>query len=662
MSEKKDDSSNNGSDYPWTEHFEDFCSSDELSIREMRRMTDGISFSSLSSLCNSSFLHLVCLNDNVTLEIVEYLIDLFPVAIYIKKDISDAEVKSAYPLHLACYNEECPNEVIQLLLKRLNDSTDMSIDQLTYISHMDYDWGGTGIDIMDSDEYGGTPLHFYLSRTSSVNVDIVKQLSANPRALLAADEDTKCTPIHILLHNENIGKMFEVVKYLAETNPSSLQMKDEYSQTPLDLACKNRSVTAEIIEFLLEVCPSSVRQLNNCMGLPMHSLCDVKGMDDEVAIDILKLLLEAHPGSVSEIESDMELPLHQAATNKSRAFCRILVDAYPESIRRVDGASSLPLHNACGDGRPETVEYLFGLYPESLHIRNNGGYLPIHEAVNHPGDNTPKVIKFFLRHDPECLSKPVASEIGNNYDGYLPLHLICAYCWRTDESNVTEFLFDLYPEAILIQDERGQTPFDILRSRDDRLSINSDTGRPYDEKLRKRNRELLAFLSTQMGYAYKAQDQNALITPDRTGSLPLHNAVRSGAPLGSIKLLVKGYLNAVHSPDDSGMLPLDTACHSSTLGVVKYLAELVPGHLNRCNMNKNYPLHHACRGGNCEVIQYLLETPMSSASVSERNIDGMLPIHLFCEHLRFCHRYDLPEYTETIWRLLSAYPETVLNW
>jgi len=63
MSEEKDDSSNNGSDYPWIDHFEDFCSSDELSISEMRRMTDGIS---LSSLYNSSFLHRVCFNENVT--------------------------------------------------------------------------------------------------------------------------------------------------------------------------------------------------------------------------------------------------------------------------------------------------------------------------------------------------------------------------------------------------------------------------------------------------------------------------------------------------------------------------------------------------------------------------------------------------------------------
>lgn len=221
----------------------------------------------------------------------------------------------------------------------------------------------------------------------------------------------------------------------------------------------------------------------------------------------------------------------------------------------------------------------------------------------------------------------------------------------------------LYPEAILKRNERGQLPFDLLRRKDDELPMNLETGRPHNEEARKRNQELLAFLSTQMGYAYKAQDENGvLMIPDHTGSLPLHYAVRTRAPLGSIKLLVKGYPNSIRMPDRTGMYPLDVAIQYSKVGVVKYLAELTPLRLNTCDLNKNYPLHHACREGKCDVIEYLLETPVSSAAVSERNVDGKLPIHLFCEHVRCCHGYDPPGYTETIWRLLSAYPETVLNW
>jgi len=152
-------------------------------------------------------------------------------------------------------------------------------------------------------------------------------------------------------------------------------------------------------------------------------------------------------------------------------------------------------------------------------------------------------------------------------------------------------------------------------------------------------------------------------TFDFVGYFPLHRAVRDNAPIGAIKLLVKGNADAVDVPDRSEMYPLDIACQFSTLGVVKYLVELSPDRLNPCGFSRNFPLHHACRGGNCEVISYLLETPMAAASVSERNSDDMLPIHLFCEFInRQEEEEDTPEYTETIWRLLTAYPETVLNW
>jgi len=539
---------------------EELCSSDDLSIDELRRITDDITFASsnhygisLDSSDNrqyhkSTFLHRLCLNKNVTLEIVELLLTLFPTAFGFNMAVPSEYVISAYPLHLACYNEDCPNEVILLLLEKSGDY------QLTRISDMDFDYVNSDI-IMDEDEYyGGVPLHFYLSRTSNVDLDIVKELIDTPETLLLTDEDTKCTPIHILLHNRSVGDMFDVVKYLSELNPSSLNAKDLHDAVPLHIACKNEGITPSMIKLLLRVWPECAHQQNHYLALPLHILC-MDERDEEVAIDILKLLLKAHPGSVSETDDEGHLPLHFAAYNKSSAFCKVLVDAYPELVKRLNGDGELPFHLACDHGRLETVEYLFGLYPESLHIRDNR------------------------------------------------------------------------------------------------------------EELRGRNQELLAFLSTQLNYARQAQEVNFMRTVDRAGSLPLHKAVRDNAPLGSVKLLVKGNPDAVNVPNGSGMCPLDIAIQYSKVDIVEYLAVLSPDRLNACDVNKNFPLHHACRGGNCEVISYLLKTPLSSASVSERNVDDKLPIHLFCEFVnRFEEEEDAPEYTETIWRLLTAYPETVLNW
>ena len=210
---------------------EDFCASDDLSIDELRRMTEGIS---LDFRHNSSFLHRACLNKNVTLEIVNYLLDLYPQALHCDMSMKIEEetattyatvTTSAHPLHLACYNKDCPNEVIQLLIATCGCKDYF----LKHICYMNDDWGDMGYD-----NYGGTPLHFYLSRTSNVNLNIVKQLVWNKRMLLSsAPDNIKCTPIHIIMNNKSIGDMFDEFKYLAESNPDSLLRKDAYNQTPL---------------------------------------------------------------------------------------------------------------------------------------------------------------------------------------------------------------------------------------------------------------------------------------------------------------------------------------------------------------------------------------------------------------------------------------------
>jgi len=533
----------------------------------------------------------------------------------------DYEVKSAYPLHLACWNVDCPNEVIQLLLERLGDS---AAEQLTHMCYTKFDYGGT--DIGEGNSFGGLPLHFYLSRISNVDLNTVKELVSSDNVLQSSDEDNlECTPIHILIHNEKLGDMFDVLQYLAETNPSSLRKTDIYNQSPLYVACEQSYINTKTIELLLRVCPDSIRQPNNIDWLPIHSLCE-GGVDDEVAVDILRLLLEAHSDSTSVQGScDGELPLHLAASNKAPAFCKLLVDAYPEAVK----------------------------WP------NNSGHLPFHCATKRRRNNGADIIKFLLLQDPECLSKPVVSDNrGNDYmqgNGALPLHLSCNDMEQSRD--ISHLLFDLYPEAILIRNEQGQLPVDVIRQKLD----DPDT---VDDSEFQRGQELVSFLYTQMGYATKAQNKNAMRTRDCTGSLPLHQAIRSRAPLGSIKLLVKGNPNALNVPDGSGAHPLEIACQSSTVGIVKYLAERSDdGRLHTYDGDKNFQLHHACRGGNCEVISYLLERPMSSATVSERNVDDKLPIHLFCEFVkgRWCEG-ETPEYTETIWRLLTAYPETVLNW
>ena len=91
--------------------------------------------------------------------------------------------------------------------------------------------------------------------------------------------------------------------------------------------------------------------------------------------------------------------------------------------------------------------------------------------------------------------------------------------------------------------------------------------------------------------------------------------------------------------------------------VVKYLVELAGDTLNNYDANEDSLLHYACRGGNLNVVKYLLEANVPS--VSERNNKNKLAIHLLFECGSVILDRDSLEYVETIHQLLLANPEVV---
>jgi len=93
--------------------------------------------------------------------------------------------------------------------------------------------------------------------------------------------------------------------------------------------------------------------------------------------------------------------------------------------------------------------------------------------------------------------------------------------------------------------------------------------------------------------------------------------------------------------------------------VFQYLVELDTTTLKTVDRDGNTALHYACRGANYDTIALLLEK-YEPVSVSERNAQKKLPIDLLFESNEVLDRESV-EYTESIFRLLRAYPEAVLN-
>ncbi len=151
-----------------------------------------------------------------------------------------------------------------------------------------------------------------------------------------------------------------------------------------------------------------------------------------------------------------------------------------------------------------------------------------------------------------------------------------------------------------------------------------------------------------------------MATPDENGQLPLHKAFQNNdITLGSTKLLVKGNPSAVQTLDSDGALPLHLAClHQDCARIVEYLIDLDPTTLRTFDGKGNTALHYACCGAKYETIALLLGK-YDGVSVSKRNMNNQLPIDLLYESEAVSDR-DSIEYIESIYRLVRAYPDTVL--
>ena len=140
---------------------EELCASKNLSLDALRglKICEQIPCPH-EGIKKSSFFHDACANAKVTLEVVEFLLALYPAAAnFCIGEYSDrweygpleADAKGAYPLHLACFNSSCPGSVVELLVKQ-NPSA------LRHLCQWEYD------------EAVNLPLHCFLARSSNIDI------------------------------------------------------------------------------------------------------------------------------------------------------------------------------------------------------------------------------------------------------------------------------------------------------------------------------------------------------------------------------------------------------------------------------------------------------------------------------------------------------------
>jgi ankyrin repeat protein len=425
-----------------------------------------------------------------------------------------------------------------------------------------------------------------------------------------------------------------IIQCLLEYFPDAASATNNNGCTPLHYACGNKNITLDIIQILIDEAPTTVRTVDNEGHMPLHKLCFNKNVDDIAAMEILKLLIEKHPEAVRHADNERFLPIHRACGRMSLEFCRMLIEAYPGSERMTNSHGVLPLHYACAHNFA-VVEYLYHLYPDAINHETYGGY-PIHLVIGglRSSDNPAaavNVVKFLLDRDLNVTLQKIRGRLS-------PLHYACLGDYN--DSNIEagiqiiKVIYDAHPEAI----------------DDNEITSNIHN---YHQRVQ-------TFINSQLVYSHQARNHRLIMTPNEKGQLPLHTALHNNVRLGSIKLLVKGNPPALRSPDNSGALPLHIACqHHASVSVVHYLLGLDATTLHTVDFDHNSVLHYACRGVKYDTITLLLEK-YDDVPVSKRNIHKKLPIDLLFETNEVLDRESV-QCTESIFRLLRAYPETVMN-
>ena len=432
-----------------------------------------------------------------------------------------------------------------------------------------------------------------------------------------------------------------IIQYLLQYFPAAASATGSNGRSPLHVACGNKNVTLNIVQLLIDAAPNSVLNVDYQGWMPLHSLCANKKLDESAAMEIVKLLIDKHPEAVRHVDNNGYLPIHVACWWGSRSleFCRVLIEAYPGSERIASLASrdgSLPLHYVCTNNTAATVEYLYKLYPGAINHANTDGLYPIHFAIDGILKRSNpmvavNIVQFLLDCDPNVKLQKVRGTMSLLY---------WACMLEYNDSNIRAALgviteiYDVHPEAI----EDNEITSDLL---------------DYHQQVQ-------SFINSQLVYSRQAKDHLLVTTPDDQGQLPLHTALQNNARLGSIKLLVKGNPHSVQSPDNNGALPLHLACqHYESDSVIMYLIGLDATTLRAVDFDNNTALHLACHGAKYELITLLLEK-YDAVSVSKRNAHKKLPIDLLWESNGVEDRESV-EYTESVFRLVRAYPETVMN-
>ncbi|KAL7550939.1 hypothetical protein ACHAWF_014142 [Thalassiosira exigua] len=615
----------------------------------------------------------ICRGRSVTLDVVKLMVESRPNVSF----FDQADDDGMFALHSICLNE------------RKEDQNSRLLPIIVYIVTT------CPQSVRERNSYGFLPLGYAVRTTHEITKYLVEKYpesvtvwsrggTAFDDALCGGGIDTvkylfekdpaviKSTS-HPALHRPfSFNRDVEAkVNFLLEANAQLIRAEDRSTgNLPLHAACSSREVEFSLIKKLFYLYPNAIAARNNKGRFPLHEFLAkdriVRESEDYpddrcgVVLETVEFLVTQFLSSVRIADEDKMLPLHYASMNYHTAIARYLIQTYPESVQMESPKFGLPLHCAAQKHRNglQLVRHLSCEYPAALNKKNDTVGIPL-ECTNdqeifihllrrrYPAKMTNyvhQVLKDDALLDPMSVVRVFLQNFCGNVEeidkfGRYPLHVAVSSS-RVSHIMIRELL-GAHPAAALHQEKHKCIPLHLFFRHNGTLDSRAFE-EIFDELMSSRNQS--------------ARMRNC------NGLLPLHFACQYGAVLTVLKKLIDYYPEAVRARDQNGCIPLHVACRSGVLSVDAM--DLLVGNdtamVQKVDVNLELPLHKACRGGHLEIIHYLLDQFPSASGV--RNISGYLPIHILCRKSGKADSsiMDTPKFTETVFRLLRAYPEAVM--
>jgi ankyrin repeat protein len=500
---------------------------------------------------------------NAPLDVIEYLIEKRPEALRVRR------YGRNLPLHLALLGE-CGPDVIHRLV------------------------GWWPASAEEPTPCGCLPLHLAVQRmqgsrtttvrwmqertTSSITSapcerDVLVQLiRAFPKALRKRGRGGQL-PLHRLLSCTD-GVTLQALTALVEAYPEALAVRDDQGLLPIDVAAKSKSLRLEVLQYLVNMRPTSVRERNPKGRLPIHGAYSSPYRNAQFLVD-------QWPESLEERDGKGCLPLHVAAYHGAHALTlQRLVERSPRSIRATDRRGRTPLHAAARGGCAGSADLLAHLRPEAVLLyKDADGCLPLHVAV--PGEGADEGGK-----------KPALA--------------------------VVRCLLQRGPQALWVADARGRLPLHHAAAR---------------RTLRVRGRSTLNN-DLDVTRLVLERGSDALRHQDISGNLPLHAAVASKAVLMKVWMLWEAYPGALQVGNAARQLPVQVAlsAHHPSLDVVRFLLKRHPESVRAIDLKGRTLLHLAVRAPSIHrrddagFVRRLAEQWPEAVQVRDSN--GFLPFHV----------------------------------